>query len=83
MMSMEYIRKTYGVPAKRGGTVNVMLDGFSVQGTITGTKGQYLRIRIPGRRRSGLYHPTYALQYVTPNEELGCWRKGRGHESRS
>jgi len=67
-MSMEYIRKTYGVPAKRGGDVRVMLDdGVGIPGTITGSKGKYLRIRIAGRRRSGLYHPTHALEYMEPS----------------
>ncbi|PKM47066.1 MAG: hypothetical protein CVV05_01365 [Gammaproteobacteria bacterium HGW-Gammaproteobacteria-1] len=67
-MSMEYIRKTYGVPAKRGGEVRVMLDGSDgIPGTITGSRGQYLRIRIAGRRRPGLYHPTHALEYMTPS----------------
>ena len=34
-MSMDYIRKTYGVPAKRGGKVLMKLGLAWVQGTIT------------------------------------------------
>ena len=34
-MSMEYVRKTYGVPAKRGGRVSMMWGLALVTGTIT------------------------------------------------
>jgi aminoglycoside phosphotransferase (APT) family kinase protein len=44
-MTMAYIRKTYGVPAKRGVRVRVKTqDGWS-SATITCAKGQYLVVR--------------------------------------
>lgn len=62
-MSMEYIRRTYGVPAKRGMTVTICGDGVRFQARIVGSRGQYLRLWIPGGKRSHLYHPTDALEY--------------------
>lgn len=59
-MSMEYIRRTYGVPAARG--AKVVADGQP--GVITGSAGQYLRIRLDGDSRSGRYHPTSRMEYV-------------------
>lgn len=62
-MSMEYIRRIYGVPAKRGMTVTICGDGTRFQARIVGSRGQYLRLWIPGDKRSRLYHPTDALEY--------------------
>lgn len=63
MMSMSYIRKTYGVPAKRGGRV-IYENRFS--GTIVGSSDAYLRIRLddPPDGEIFLYHPDYALTYL-------------------
>ena len=45
---MDYIRKTYGVPAKRGARVQYVGDGFAQAGTITGSNGSHLWIRLDG-----------------------------------
>ena len=67
---MDWIRRTYGVPANRGGRVQLgrgfgsLLGGRA--GTITSADGQYLRIRvdgIPGRPLR--FHPTWELTYGT------------------
>lgn len=64
-MSMEYIRKTYGVPAKRGMQVRWRVRSGEWQvGTIVGSRGSYLRIRIDGFKYIGSYHPTYDLIYA-------------------
>lgn len=67
-MSIAWIRKTYGVPAKRGTRVRYTGDctarGEPRLGTIGGAAGQYLRIRMDGDSFSGRYHPTYALEYL-------------------
>jgi hypothetical protein len=65
---MEYIRRTYGVPAKRGMRVEYMSgrDYELMQGVIVGSKGARLRIRLDGDRCSGIYHPTYNLVYFAP-----------------
>lgn len=59
VMSLEYIRKTYNVPAKRG--AHVIANGEP--GVITGARGAYLRIRVEGRKKIGFYHPTWEMQY--------------------
>lgn len=53
-MTLEYIRKTYGVPAKRGARVR---DDMGREGTITGTRGPYLEVRIDGYVFPFSYHP--------------------------
>lgn len=57
---MDYIRKYYNVPAKRGGRVE--FEGRP--GTITGSVNGYLRIRLDGENRSRRYHPTWEIKYL-------------------
>jgi hypothetical protein len=68
-MSMEYIRRTYRVPAKRGVQVEyIASDGERMVGTIVGSKGAYIRVRFgKGNKRKDIlsFHPTYNLQYLT------------------
>lgn len=66
-MSLEYIRTTYRVPATRG--ARVQYDGGDPDecpklGTITGSRGAHLRIKMDGNRRSGIYHPTWSMTYL-------------------
>jgi hypothetical protein len=64
-MSMEYIRETYNVPAKRGARVEYLAgDGELMEGTITGTSGPYLLVKLDGAKHPGRYHPTWALKYL-------------------
>jgi hypothetical protein len=66
-MSMEYIRKHYGVPAKRGARVMFAPYGnqyLSSEGIITGSRGAHLRIRMGDEKKSGIYHPTCDLEYL-------------------
>lgn len=58
-MSMDYIRRHYKVPARRG--LRVKFQGKP--GVITGSSGAYLRIRLNGERRVGRYHPTWEIDY--------------------
>lgn len=66
-MSMDYVRKTYGVPAKRGGRVEVRQDNGAVfDGTITKAT-HYVWIRLDGTRHARPYHPTDpAITYKQP-----------------
>jgi hypothetical protein len=59
---MEHIRKTYGVPAKRGGRVPY----WGRPGRITGSRGPYLLIRLDGdnSKHAKAHHPTFHLQYL-------------------
>lgn len=63
-MSMEYIRKTYGVPAKRGAKIEINSDGIYWAGTIVGARGGYLRVRVPGCERILTMHPTWRIFYL-------------------
>ena len=69
-VSMDYIRRTYGVPAKRGAKIKfdgVFGDG-GITGTVIGSRSQYLRVRMD---RTGLIwtlRPTWMVEYLkTPN----------------
>lgn len=59
-MSAEYVRRTYGVPAKRGG--RVIVDGH--KGVITSFRDGALRVRFDGETRSVPAHPTWRVQYL-------------------
>lgn len=63
-MSMQKIRDSYGVPAKRGGRVEYTGNGRNVPGQITGAKGALLRVRLDGDKFSILFHPTWQLRYL-------------------
>jgi hypothetical protein len=66
-MSMEYIRKHYGVPAKRGARVRFTPNGRdkpACEGVITGSSGAHLCIRLDGEKRPGKYHPTWEIGYL-------------------
>jgi hypothetical protein len=60
IMSLEYIRKTYQVPAKRG--VHVIANGQP--GVITGARGAHLRVRVEGTKKIRFYHPAWEMQYL-------------------
>lgn len=60
MFNMAYIRKRYGVPAKRGMRVRYKGNLF---GTIKSAKDGYLMILIDGRLFAEPFHPTYCLEY--------------------
>lgn len=56
---IEYVRRYYRVPAKRGGRVQYTNShGDAWLGTITGTVGAYLRVRLDGHRDALAFHPT-------------------------
>lgn len=71
-MSMDYIRHSYGVPAKRGGRVTWWATlGAQAVGTIVGTRGHYLRVRFDGEKRARTLHPTWRIGYhETPNHPI-------------
>lgn len=65
-MGMQDIRDAYGVPAKRGARVKFTGNPHKNPsfGTITGTRGQYLRVRMDGDDRTGTYHPKWEMEYL-------------------
>ena len=65
-MSMAYIRRTYGVPAKRGARIEYAAHEPPKPGTIVGSKGAHLRIRLDGQKQIKTYHPTFLINYLEP-----------------
>ncbi|MDO8728545.1 MAG: hypothetical protein Q7K26_01490 [bacterium] len=68
-MSIEYIRKTYGVPAKIGGRVKFIDDrGTNFFCTIKSALNGRLRVlvddRVPNYRGRMILHPTYNVEYL-------------------
>jgi hypothetical protein len=81
-MSMDYIRRAYGVPAKRGGRVSYTAAEKAVQGTIVAARGHYLRVRWDESGLTHSMHPTWMLVYLkTPN--VGVEGLARQGQSRS
>lgn len=71
-MSAEYVRRYYGVPAKRGGRIRFLYNGER-EGTITSFDGQYLRVRFDGETRSERLHPTWKVDYLD-NDGKCIWK---------
>jgi len=63
-MSMKWVRKNYGVPAKRGGRVEYTGRGKRELGTIRSASGSYLMIQIDGVKHARPFHPMWELQYL-------------------
>lgn len=57
--SAEYVRRYYGVPAKRG--MKVAVDGNP--GRITGFRDAHLLVRFDGDRHPSPCHPTWRVDY--------------------
>lgn len=64
-MSMESIRRSRGVPAKRGGRITYTGGDQPRSGTILSARNGYLRIRFDGeeKRDPSPFHPTWELTY--------------------
>ncbi len=63
-MSLDYISKSYGVPAKVGGRVEYTGNKEPHLGTITGADGGHVLIRLDGTKHAQPYHPTWELRYL-------------------
>jgi len=63
---IEHIRKTYGVPAKRGGRLR--FEG-RIEGKIVGARYGRLRVRFPDFTRIVILHPTWGIEYLTETDK--------------
>ncbi len=66
-MSLSYIRKTYGVPAYRGATVQYRdVTGVLIYGKITSAKDGRLNIKFAGSKKTwpAPFHPTWNIIYI-------------------
>ena len=62
---MEYIRKTYGVPAKRGATVKfTTITGSVWIGKIRSALNGQLRVQFAGMNYVSTMHPVWNLEYL-------------------
>jgi hypothetical protein len=71
---MEYIRKTYNVPAKRGARIEFTGDSLAKfiygflykgkKGTIVAARGGYIRVRFDGQIDIKTLHPTWEVRYL-------------------
>lgn len=59
--SFDYVRRMYGVPAKRG--MRVIANGKP--GRITSGNGQYIMVLLDGDKRPTVWHPTWEMVYLT------------------
>lgn len=74
MKHMEWIRKNYNVPAKRGARIEYsgdetakFIQGFLYQpkrGTIVSARGGYIRVRFDGSTLVQAFHPTWKIRYL-------------------
>lgn len=68
-MSLEYIRRSYSVPAHQGARIRYTGNGDPRLGTITHGRGGRLYIRLDGDTDSHPYHPTWEIEYLpTPKD---------------
>ena len=65
-MTMAWIRRTYQVPAKRGGRIEYTGEGPDKPelGTITSARHGKLMIRLDGVKHTMPFHPTWRLRYL-------------------
>ncbi|CAD0266070.1 conserved hypothetical protein [Pseudomonas veronii] len=64
MATMAWVRKSYGVPAKRGMRVLYTGCGRREYGTIRSAAcGGHLNIQLDGVRHTMPFHPTWELHY--------------------
>lgn len=75
-MTMAWVRKNYGVPAKVGGRVIYTGDGREHRGTITRANGGRVWIRLDGIRYSRPFHPTWKLEYLTETPKPAAQGEG-------
>lgn len=77
---LEWVRKTYSVPARRGGRVEYTGKGKSQMGTITGASGGHIMIRLDAEGFPQPFHPTWSLRYLDATPEAAAVEKiGPGH----
>lgn len=62
--AFDYIRKHYGVPAKQGQRIKYTGEYPPLFGTITGARGGHIRVVMDGEKHSGLFHPTWSIEYL-------------------
>lgn len=68
---LEWVRSSYGVPARRGGRVEYTGKGKIQLGTITGASGNHILIRLDDVGFPQPFHPILSLRYLDATPEGG------------
>ena len=68
-VSLIYIRRHYGAPAKRGVTIEFTGNSAPVRGVVAGASGAYLRVRLDGEKRTRTFHPTWEMKYLDKDDQ--------------
>jgi hypothetical protein len=63
-MSLDYIRKTYDVPVKRGARVEYTGGKEPQLGTVISASGAHVNIRLDGAKHAMPFHPTWEIRYL-------------------
>lgn len=63
--SFDHIESYYGLPFRVGSRVRYD-DGpnGTLEGTVVGTAGPYIKVKVDGEERCGLYHPTWNIELL-------------------
>lgn len=71
-MSLNYISKTYHVPARLGVRVEYTGGEAPARGEIIGSRGSHLIVRMDGEKLPRYFHPTWEMIYLDEDrkEEL-------------
>ena len=77
--TLAYIRDRYNVPAQLHGQVRYTGSGPARLGSIVGTSGASLLIRLDGERDWAPYHPTWEIEYLC----AGCEHPHDKHDDGS
>jgi hypothetical protein len=65
MSEFDCINRTYGLSVKTGSRVRYSGGKDIIRlGTVTGTEGAHLRIRLDGEQYARPYHPTWELEVL-------------------
>lgn len=70
MNDMDWVRKAYDVPAKRGMRVKYTGEGRDELGTIKSASNGRLNIQLDGVKHTMPFHPRWKLEYLTPGKEV-------------
>lgn len=79
-MSFDYIRRYYGVPAKRGARVEYTGDNRPEFGTIVSASGGHLNIRLDSAKHAMPFHPTWKLRYLDSESVSASLLDGLGEK---
>lgn len=64
-MSMQEIRDSYGVPAKRGAHIEFTdTNGHNWQGVIRSARYGRIRVKFDGLKEVSILHPTWNIRYT-------------------